>query len=279
MKIGLIGAGCAGTAVAGYFKNHGLDVAGFYSRRLEAAVDSAVITDTKAFLDMDELISQCDMLILSVSDDAIRKFAITLGKRQLGHKILCHFSASHPADILDTGAHPAATYLALHPLCSFTDKHPPETLAFTLEGFGPRLAEFQTLCKQKQVEVFSMTSEQNAVFHVALSFLMTFPVTMMGIGRDLLRLAGIKEAAPLQQLLTHAICRAIQSANLCDALPGPIANEDFGALKRQMDVLPLLPPEIANLYLTLSEKTIAYSRLDNYAKQRLRTILQSDTRQ
>lgn len=276
MKFGFIGAGRAGTAVAGYFKQQGLEVAGFYNRSLSAAVDSAILTDTKAFLSLEELFAQSDVLVIAVSDDAIRKFAVTLAKWDLRDKILCHLSGSYPAACLEAGTGGTATYLALHPLANFTSKYPPDTLTFALEGNGPRVSQLQTVFKQHNIGIFPMSLDQIAVFYIGMSFLSSFVTTMAGIGRDLLRSVGIYDCSPFQAMLTDNFRNALTAPNIRDVMTGPVVTEDINALKRQTHALNAVPEDVARLFLHLTVKSMSYSRLDNYAKLRMRKILQSD---
>ncbi len=275
MKIGFIGAGKAGTAVAGFLKNNGLEVTGFHSRRLESAVDSAVKTDTKAFPTLEELIEKNDAIVISTSDDAIRKYAIALGKRDIKGKILCHMSESYPGGFLNISGDEELTCLSMHPPYVFHSKEAPEHLAFVIEGSGPRAAEFQEELQRHSIDAFSVTNEQKYRYHLALSFMATFTVTLIGMGRDMLRSVGIQNFTPFEPLLTNSICPAICAANISDTLGGPIATEDIGALKRHKKALAQLPPDFAQLYKLLAENTLPYTRLDNYGKARIREVLRS----
>ncbi len=274
MKIGFIGAGKAGTAVAGFLKNNGLEVTGFHSRKLESAVDSAVKTDTKAYPTLEELIEANDAIVISTSDDAIRKYAIALGKRDIKGKILCHMSESYPGAFLNISGSEEITCLSIHPPYIFNDKQAPEKLAFVIEGSGPRAAEFQEELRRHSIDVFPLTSDEKYRYHLALSVMMTFPVTLIAIGRDMLRSVGIQNFAPFEPLLTDNICRAICASNIRDVLTGPIATEDIGALKRHKKALAQLP-DFEQLYKLLAEKTLPYTRLDNYGKARIREVLRS----
>lgn len=277
MKIGIIGAGRAGTAVGGFLKQKGLEITGFYSRNLNSAVESAVLVDTKAFLDLHDLFTQSDVLIIAVSDDVIRKTAIALAKWDLGDKILCHLSGFLPAACLHTDSNDNVTNLALHPLASFSSKQPPENVTFSLEGTGPRADQLQTEFKQHDISVCPMSLEQLSVYHLAISFMNSFATTMAGIGRELLRSVGILDCTPFADMLVETYRRAITAPNIRDVLTGPVATEDIGLLKRQLSALKCVSPDIAHLYVELSIKSMSYSRLDNYAKVRIHNTLLPNT--
>ena len=273
MKIGIVGAGRAGTAIGGFLKQKGMDVTGFYSRTIQSAVDSAVKTDTKAFPKLRDLYLQNDVFVIAAADDAIRKVAMALSQWDLQDKILCHLSASYPATCLNVGKCDEATYLALHPLANFSSKQPPEKLMFALEGDGPRAEQLVETFKQHGVDVKPMTLEKIFIFYLAISFLNPGAVTMVGIGRELLRSIGIYDCSPFVDVLTENYRNAITAPNIRDALTGPIATEDTAAIKRLLNATQSVPPDVARLFKEISAKSMSFSRLDNYAKSRVSDLL------
>ena len=55
MGIGFIGAGKVGTALGLYFKSHGLDISGYYSRTPASSVKAARLTGSKDFTAPEDL--------------------------------------------------------------------------------------------------------------------------------------------------------------------------------------------------------------------------------
>ena len=73
MRIGFIGAGRVGCTFGKYFREHGIEVSGYYNRTAEKAKEAAEFTDTLYYEDVNDLISESDAIFITVSDNSISK--------------------------------------------------------------------------------------------------------------------------------------------------------------------------------------------------------------
>ena len=85
MKIGFIGAGRVGFTLGKYFCEHGVEVAGYYSRNIQSAQEAAEFTHSRVYDVPAKLLEACDILFLTMSIDVFLsiKFFIKLSKSVL----------------------------------------------------------------------------------------------------------------------------------------------------------------------------------------------------
>ena len=70
-KIGFIGAGRVGFSLGKYFVQKGLNVTGYYSRDINHSKEASDFTNTRCYESIDNLISDSDVIFVTVSDSAI----------------------------------------------------------------------------------------------------------------------------------------------------------------------------------------------------------------
>ena len=71
IRIGFYGAGRVGCTLGRYFREHGLSVMGYYNRTRERAEEAAGWTGAAVYESVHSLLTECDAIFLTVSDQAI----------------------------------------------------------------------------------------------------------------------------------------------------------------------------------------------------------------
>ena len=85
MNIGFIGAGKAGFTLGKYFRTHGIEVTGYYSRSIRSAREAAAFTSSNVYEDAAGVLSKSDVLFLTVPDGSIRPTYEALAPLFLGN--------------------------------------------------------------------------------------------------------------------------------------------------------------------------------------------------
>ena len=80
MKIGFIGAGRVGFTLGKYFCEHGVEVAGYYSRNIQSAKEAAEFTHSRVYDVPAKLLEACDILFLTVPDGIIPQIYREIGR-------------------------------------------------------------------------------------------------------------------------------------------------------------------------------------------------------
>ena len=124
MKIGFIGAGRVGFTLGKYFCEHGVEVAGYYSRNIQSAKEAAEFTHSRVYDVPAKLLEACDILFLTVPDGIIPQIYRELCQESIRGKILCHASGAAAAGetFPDIEARGACGY-SVHPLFAVSDKY------------------------------------------------------------------------------------------------------------------------------------------------------------
>lgn len=205
MKIGIIGAGKVGCSMGKYMKEHGLAVAGYFSRRTESSEEAGTFTGTKAFEDLKSIIRACDILCIAVSDDAIKGVWSEMcavseregASRLLENKIICHFSGSLSSDVFTGIENTGASACSVHPMSAFSDRFTSyrqlNHVRFTIEGQNKALQVMEGLISHMGNKVLKIQPEMKALYHCSASLVSNFMVGLFDMGLDLLERCGIDE--------------------------------------------------------------------------------------
>ena len=65
MKIGFFGAGKVAVSLGKYFKDNGLDIAGFYSKTFASTEFARDFTETNGYSDLESFVLDCDIIFIT----------------------------------------------------------------------------------------------------------------------------------------------------------------------------------------------------------------------
>ena len=71
MKIGFFGAGKVAVSLGKYFKDNGLDIAGFYSKTFASTEFARDFTETNGYSDLESFVLDCDIIFITTNDDEL----------------------------------------------------------------------------------------------------------------------------------------------------------------------------------------------------------------
>lgn len=243
MKAGFIGAGKVGCTLGTYFIQNDIPVMGFYSRTQASASEAAAQCNTTHIETIDKLITMCDVLFLTVPDDAIAEVWEQVKAFPVKGKYICHCSGSLTSAVL-SGIEDAEAYgYSIHPMFPFKSKKTAyEDLAqalFTIEGNAAHMSDmidFLHLCPNKIVEIRKSDKEK---YHGAAVFASNLVVGLMNQALDLLCECGFDKADALCALKPLAIqnLNNIFRAGPEGALTGPVERHDMETVRKHLKVL------------------------------------------
>ncbi len=238
-NIGFIGAGKVGTAFGNYLKNNGLPLAGYWSRAREHAEEAAAFTDSAVFDSLSELVGQCDLIFVTVTDGAIGEVAENLAAMcgGLEGKTFCHTSGALASDVLAPLKNKGVEIASAHMLLAVSDKSCDFGSAFfTLEGDCEKAAEVLRRCGN---EYKIIDPADKPKYHAAAVFASNFVVGLAGIACGLLGDCGFSEREALSALgpLIENNVKNIIEKGPEAALTGPVARGDFGTVKKHLECL------------------------------------------
>ena len=265
-KLGFIGAGRVGSALAILLQRAGYEVAGVASRRQTSAEILADRLGCPA-LSKPEVARRAEALFLTTTDDAVAAVATELAGAEAFHKgqVVLHLSGALTAEALAPAAAQGAIAMSLHPIQSFASVEQAIAVLpgsfFSLEGDSRGYSFARKIVAQLQGRSFLLDSEAKVLYHAACVAASNYFVSLVACSLDLLSEAGIPADMRLPALLplVEGTLNNIRSLGIPHALTGPIARGDAGTLKRHLDALEQLPEQL-RLYLSMGMKTVDVAR-------------------
>ncbi len=259
MNIGFIGAGKVGFTLGKYFSVNGINIKGYYSRNPDSAEKAADFTDSVHYMNIEKLVSDCDTVFITVSDDAVAEIYGQIKKYDICGKKICHCSGSLSADEVfsDIAEHGAYGY-SIHPLFPVSDKYKSYTeisdALFCIEGDDKHIDEWYDLFARLGNPVRAVSSEIKKKYHAACVISSNFVCGLVAESISLLSECGFSEEESLSALRPLAMnnISRIFGVGPMNALTGPVERCDTSTIMKHLDCLETESEKI--LYASVSEK-------------------------
>jgi predicted short-subunit dehydrogenase-like oxidoreductase (DUF2520 family) len=233
LRVGIVGSGRVGTALARALRDAGAGVEGPVGRG-ERPVG-------------------CDAIVLCVPDSEIASAAevVTAAAPLVGHT-----SGATPLSAL---AHAGVPGFGLHPLQSFA--HPGvrfEGAGAAVAGTTPEALAFATsLAERLGMRPFEIDDDGRAAYHAAASVASNFLVTLEAAAETIAAGAGL-DPADARELLMPLVRQTVE--NMAElgperALTGPVARGDEETVAAQRAAVEETAPELLALFDELADRT------------------------
>jgi predicted short-subunit dehydrogenase-like oxidoreductase (DUF2520 family) len=236
-RVGVVGAGRLGTALAAALREAGVEVEGPAGRG--------------------EVPRGCEAIVLCVPDAEIPAAAATVAGAA---PLVGHTSGATRLGALEAAGGAA---FGLHPLQTFAPGSGPDVFrgaGCAVAGTTPAaLAYAVRLAELLGMTPFEIDDEGRAAYHAAASVASNFTVTLLAAAERIAAGAGL---APheARALLAPLVRRTVESVAELDpekALTGPIARGDHGTVDAQRRALEDAAPELLDLFDELVRHTRA----------------------
>ena len=235
LRVGIVGAGRVGIALARALGAAGVDVEGPVGRGVRPA--------------------RSDAIVLCVPDAEIEAAAevVTAAAPLVGHT-----SGATPLTAL---AHAGVPAFGLHPLRSFA--HPGvrlEGAGAAVAGTTPEALAFATgLAERLGMRPFEIDDEGRAAYHAAASVASNFLVTLQAAAETIASGAGLDrdEARELLIPLVRQTLENVAQLGPEAALTGPVARGDEATVAAQRTAVERVAPELLDLFDELVRHTRA----------------------
>lgn len=264
LKLGFIGAGTVGTALAVRLAEKGYPVTAVASRTYASAERLAVqVPGCKAVKTGQEVIGAADLIFITTPDDVIERTAAVL-KWQSG-KWVVHCSGAHSTDVLDAAKRQGALTGAFHPLQTFASvKYAIQNMpgsAFGIEGAEPLLSTLKEMAVALGGTPQVLRPEDKVLYHASAVIASNYLVTLVKVATDLWVDFGATREDAIRALmpLIKGTLVNIQNVGIPNCLTGPIARGDAGTIQKHLDALRELAPDILPVYRELGLNTIPIS--------------------
>jgi len=282
LKLGFIGAGTVGTALATRLGGKDYPVVAVYSRshasaeRLAQAVDGCRIHDKAQ-----DLADAADLVFITTPDDVIPAVASALEWRA-GQSVV-HCSGADSTASLEPARKMGARVGVIHPLQTFAgvaqaiENIPGST--FALEAEEPLLSTLKEMATDLEGHWIVLQASDKVLYHAAAVIACNYMVTLVKLATDLWQTFDVPTREATQALLPllRGTIHNLDTVGIPNCLTGPIARGDAGTVKKHIDALEKSAPAVLSTYRELGLQTIpvalAKGKIDQQQAGELQALL------
>lgn len=279
MQISFIGAGKVGVSLGKYFKEKGRKVGGYYSLSPESAAWAATFTQTKQFINLEQIMSSSDMIIFTVPDDRIAD-VWNEAKPYVKGKMIAHCSGIHSSNIFSDIERTGSIAYSIHPLCAISDRETSwqqlgDTL-FTIEGDEKNISKIEDMFIEMGNRTRVISTEDKSKYHAAASLASNHMTAVFYMAQNLLLECGFSETESREELyqLAKGNLKNIYKKGCVNSLTGPIERNDIDTVKMHLSALDV---EQKAAYIANGKQLIEIARNKNSDRnyEQLKTLLVS----
>jgi len=282
LKLGFIGAGTVGTALAVRLSSKGYPVVAVSSRSQTSAENLALaVNGCRAFAKNQDVADASELIFITTPDDAITTVVSQI-KWYAGQSVV-HCSGADSADILEPARKLGARVGVFHPLQTFANaKQAIENIpgsTFALEAETPLLDTLKDMATALGGHWIELKASDKVIYHTAAVIACNYMVTLVKLATDLWQTFSIPPHQATQALLPliRGTIHNIDTVGIPQCLTGPIARGDTGTIKKHLDALQKKAPGLLSTYRELGLQTIpialAKGRINEEQAEELQTIL------
>ena len=282
LKIGFIGAGTVGTALAIRLNEKGYRFVGA-SRKSKTPVSgkSRAVTNLR-MLDSNQVVADiADLVFITTPDDVIGVVAKEV-KWRFGQSVV-HCSGADSTDILEPARQAGANVGGFHPLQTFAGVEQAVTnipgSTFAIEAEEPLKSTLIDMAETLDGNWIELKAEDKVAYHAAAVFSCNYLVTLVKLATDLWETFSIPPEQATKALLPllRGTLNNIENIGIPNCLTGPIARGDTGTITKHIRTLEERAPGLVSTYRELGRQTVPISlakgKIDEQRSRELETIL------
>ncbi|KAA0889286.1 DUF2520 domain-containing protein [Pusillimonas sp. ANT_WB101] len=280
-KIGFIGAGRLGCALAWCLDQNGAHVHAVASRSVDSANALATGCSACAVMSPQQVADECDLIFITTSDAAIAPTAQSIRWRP-GSSVV-HCSGATEVQVLGKALAEGAEVGGFHPMHTFAD---PVTAARTLSGCvitieagEPLSQRLSRLAMALGCTVNHLPAGMRVRYHASCGFASQFVNVLLAEGVRAWQSWGSTEQAALDAFLPmlRGTVASIESSGLAKGMPGPVSRGDTHTVERHVQALGDFDPEMASFYRALCRRSVPLAqkagRIDDVQAASINSVL------
>jgi len=280
----IVGCGKVGTILAKQMIASGYPLIGLASKSLLSAQKAANETRTNRFSDTPwEITPSADVVFITTPDGAIEETTRIIAENN-GFKpgaVVLHCSGALSSLVLAPARMCNASIGSMHPLQSFaaaaTGINPFQGIIAAVEGEENAIHTARQIAVDLGCIGLTIKTEAKTLYHAAAVVASNYLVTLQDLAFKLLRISGIPEteAYPVLGPLIRGTLSNIEKVGTVNALTGPIVRGDAETVKKHVNEIGSMAPELLSLYRTLGRYTVALAESGGkLSTEKVRLLLQ-----
>lgn len=285
LRIGFIGAGTVGSALALQLTKQGYHVTAVSSRSHVSADKLAkALPCCKSGCDNQLVADSTDLIFITTPDDVIAQIAAGV-KWRAGQNVV-HCSGADSTAILEPARKSGAAVGGFHPLQTFAgiqqalENLPGST--FAIEAKEPLLSVLKEMASALDSYGIELQAKDKAIYHTSAVITSNYLVTLIKMAIDLWATMGISKEEATRALLPllKGTINNIGTIGLPECLTGPIARGDAGTIKKHLESLEKAAPQFLPAYRELARQTIpvalAKGKINEHQAEALMSVLEKE---
>lgn len=278
LRIGFLGAGRVGCGLAKAFCDAGLNVAAAASRSRASARRLAGFAPGCAVAQAAELAAACDLIFVTVPDEAIADAAGTL-RCGPEHSVV-HCSGATEVSALSSAARAGAATGGFHPLQAFTEAEAAAAslpgCTVTIEAEGGLREKLGTIAASIGCRVNSLPPGKRALYHATAGYGSQFLNVLLHEIAEAWGEWGASEEDVIAAVLPmmRGTLDSIGAAGIAGGMPGPVSRGDVETVRKHVASM---ESEALAFYRAHCLRTVTLAeragRIDAETAARLRAVL------
>jgi predicted short-subunit dehydrogenase-like oxidoreductase (DUF2520 family) len=263
-RIGFIGAGRAGSALATALHDAGYSVVAIASRTPASASALASRIPGARATSLQGVIDASDLIFITTPDAAIGDVAAQ-GRWRPGTAVV-HTSGVENRYILQAAADHGAAIGSLHPLQTFAGRDRSakrfDGTVFAVEAEGELRELLLEIVKALRGRAIEINEAQKALYHASATFASNYVVTLMSLAADIWQRFGWERddaVAALLPLMQGALSN-VEMLGVTGALTGPVARGDVATVEKHIEALRSHDAAVLETYRALARHTLPLAR-------------------
>ena len=285
LKLGFIGAGTVGTALAKTLSERGYPVVAVYSRTPSSADRLAQMADgCRAVESAQAVADDAELVFVTTPDDAVGP--VVAGIKWRPDQSVVHCSGADSVDTLEAARTAGANVGAFHPLQTFASvEQAISNIAgstFALEAERPLLSTLREMAAALDGHAIELGAGAKVLYHAAAVIACNYLVTLVKLATDLWQTFDVAPDEATQALLPllRGTIANIDRVGIPQCLTGPIARGDTGTVRKHLDAMEKAAPALLPTYRDLGRQTVpvalAKGRIDQRQAEELLSLLEDD---
>ncbi len=258
-RIGIIGAGKVGKALALGLAASGYTVSAVSSRSMKSAYKLADrLGSAVAFENPQGVASAADLIFITTPDAAIAEVAAAITCSP--GLMVCHVAAAMPIEVLGPLREQGAMVGIFHPLQAIGSLSEAQILpgvTFTIQAEEPLKTTLKEMASRLACRSVELSAADRVLYHASAVMASNYLVTLVDLAAGLWQGFETKERAIRALLpLVRGTLDNIEYLGIPDCLTGPIARGDTSTVKRHLEAMVEDAPQAVKIYRELGLETI-----------------------
>lgn len=286
-RIGFIGAGRLGAALALAMQQAGLSIRAVASARAESAGRMAALLPRCEAVSAQEVVNRCDLVFITTPDGAIEPTAAALRWRAgVG---VAHCSGATEVQALAHAREEGAATGGFHPMQTFGAD--PAAAARSLPGCTVTIeaqdavldARLVAIAERLGCAVNRLAPGMRARYHAAAGYASQFVNVLLAEAARVWATWGASEADTVRALLplVRGTLAAVETSGIAHGMPGPVSRGNVSTVAKHMAAMNQLGEPVLSSYRLLCSRTVplalARGGIDEATARRLRGILGTES--